>query len=59
MFTNEMKESTENVVHLPSVEPDSMNVILDYAYNGMVALAKENVLEIYRSGQLLHVRSSD
>ena len=46
MFTNEMKESTENIVHLPCFEPDSMNVILDYAYNGMVALAKENVLEI-------------
>ena len=46
MFANEMKESTENVVHLPCVEPESMNVILDYAYNGMVDLVKENVLEI-------------
>ena len=46
MFTNEMKESTENVVHLPCVEPDSMNVILNYVYNGMVKPAKENVLEI-------------
>ena len=41
-----MKESTENVVHLPCVEPDSMNVILDFAYNGMMDLAKETVLEI-------------
>ena len=41
-----MKESTENVVHLPCVEPDSMNVILDYAYNGKIDLAKEDVLKI-------------
>ena len=43
MFTSGLKESNQHIVHLPCVDAESFQLILDYIYDGEITLTRRNV----------------
>ena len=46
LFANEMKEKTENSVHMEEFEPKIMEQLLDYMYGGGIKIERENALDV-------------
>lgn len=46
LFANEMKEKTENVVHMDEFEPKVVEQLLTYMYGGGIRIGKDNALDI-------------
>ena len=43
MFTGEMSESKQNVVILKEVDPDALELLIEYCYTAQVKVTEENV----------------
>ena len=43
MFSSGTKESSQKEIHLPTIDSESMKVMLDYVYSGKANLTNDNV----------------
>lgn len=43
MFTGEMSESKQNIVILKEVDPDALELLIEYCYTAQVKVTEENV----------------
>lgn len=53
LFANEMKESSERVVHMDEFEPKILEQLLTYMYGGGINIGQENALDITISADFL------
>lgn len=46
LFANEMKEKSENTVHMEEFEPKILEQVLNYMYGGGIEIERENALDV-------------
>ena len=55
MFTNELKESSQQVVDLKDVHPDILADLVDFIYTGVIDISVQNVQDVLSVASLLQV----
>ncbi|XP_033113734.1 kelch-like protein 24 [Anneissia japonica] len=55
MFTSNMRERHENVIHISNIDAGTMSVVIDYIYTGMINLSPENVQSVFEAACLLQL----
>ena len=55
MFTGEMSEAKQNVVILKEVEPDALELLIEYCYTAQVKVTEENVQALLPAASLLQL----
>ncbi len=56
MFTNEMKESEQDVIEMRDLDPDILSSLIDFTYTGDVTITIDNVQEVLSVASLLQIR---
>ena len=57
MFTNGMLETDKNTVEIHGIEPATMDMLLDFVYNGAVEVTIENVQLLLQGASMLNLSS--
>lgn len=57
MFTNGMQETGQDSVTLQDMEPELMELLLEYMYRGCVTITTTNVQSLLQAACLLHLAS--
>ena len=55
MFTNEHLESKQNRIILKQIEPDTLEVLLDFVYTSVLKISEENVQSLLAGSSLLQL----
>ncbi|XP_068095597.1 actin-binding protein IPP [Hyperolius riggenbachi] len=55
LLSGGLKESSDDVVQIKEVEPESFHLILDYIYSGSVYISTENVQELMTAADMLQL----
>ncbi|XP_019853495.1 PREDICTED: kelch-like protein 2 [Amphimedon queenslandica] len=56
MFTCGMKESTQDEIMLRDIEPQAMELLIDFAYTGEIEVTTENVQDLLPAAGILQLR---
>jgi hypothetical protein len=56
MFTNDMRESDQEVIEMKDMAPSILSMLVDFAYTGEVAITVENVQEVLAVASLLQIK---
>lgn len=56
MFTNELSEKGQNLIEIHDVSPKIFLAILNYIYNGEVAVVEDNVQELLAAANMLQIQ---
>ena len=56
MFTNDMKESEQEVIEMKDMNPEVLSSLIDFTYTGEITVTVENVQEVLSAASLLQVR---
>lgn len=57
MFTNGMLETDKNTVEIHGIDPGTMDMLLDFVYNGSVEVTIENVQMLLQGASMLNLIS--
>ncbi len=55
MFQSKYVESKQNVVHLKSIEVETMSLLLNYAYTSTITITKSNCQSLLSAANLLQI----
>lgn len=56
MFTNDMRESEQDVIEMKDMNPDILSALIEFAYTGEIAITVENVQEVLSAASLLQIK---
>ena len=56
MFTNDMRESEQDVIEMKDMTPSILSMLIDFTYTGEVAITVENVQEVLAVASLLQIK---
>lgn len=56
MFTNDMKESEQDVIEMKDMTPSILSMLIDFTYTGEVAITVDNVQEVLAVASLLQIK---
>ena len=56
MFTNEMRESEQDVIEMKDLNPSILSSLVDFTYTGDIKITVENVQEVLSAASLLQIK---
>ena len=56
MFTNDMKESEQDVIEMQDINPEILSSLIDFTYTGDITVTVDNVQEVLSAASLLQIR---
>lgn len=56
MFTNDMRESEQNVIEMKDINPTILASLVEFAYTGEIGINVDNVQEVLSAASLLQIR---
>jgi kelch-like protein 18 len=57
MFLNEMIEAKQDTIHLNDVDPNALEQLINYSYNGTININNENVQNLLIASNFFHLKN--